>query len=674
MTPRAYLPLVLLVATVAAQERGAVDEQRSAWRFRRAVTLPADAEGRLLAVPVPPEVQARSQPGLRDLRLVDETGREAPFIVHEDTARRAERRWAGRLDESQQERLRESAWTVDFGAVVPFDRLELDIPGREFSKRLTLDTSVDGQTWAPAGTDFWVFDRLWQSEGVHDTTLHVGALHARFVRIAADDTRSRPVSLRGVVAVQTEDFAGTAWSEELALELLGSADGRTRYRVPVADGHPVRRMSFDAGDPAFARRVTVFERREDEERPIGSGLVYRLRLPDEAADLDARDIGVRRQSGGALVVEIEDGDNPPLASPRVRLSGPQTLLVASTTARGLTLYYGNPVTRPSVYDLEQLRTALSVVAAYPLAVLGPEGENPRFRQPAPLAFVTARGAALDARAWRYARPLRITGTEDLYTLVVPPADLAALRRDLGDLRLVDEADRQVPYVLERDADVVRVPLAASGARPRQDRPKTTAHRLSLPHAGEGADVVRLASLRLRFAEPFYRRDAVVLVPRASAPQGADRMASGVISLPARESTAEPPWAEIPLGGLAASAFILEIDDGDNAPLTLLQAEAVVPVPRLTFKASPGAYRVLLGNPEAGPPSYELGLLAREVLAYSAVPLDLGEVRPPDANPAHQRGVADAIREAPPTLVLWGALGFAVVVLLALTRRILKRAA
>ncbi len=84
--------------------------------------------------------------------------------------------------------------------------------------------------------------------------------------------------------------------------------------------------------------------------------------------------------------------------------------------------------------------------------------------------------------------------------------------------------------------------------------------------------------------------------------------------------------------------------------------------------------VLLGNPEAGPPSYELGLLAREVLAYSAVPLDLGEVRPPDANPAHQRGVADAIREAPPTLVLWGALGFAVVVLLALTRRILKRAA
>lgn len=662
---------LLLATTVVAQGPVPPDEQRSAWRFRRAVTMPSDAEGRLLALPVPPEVQARSQPGLRDLRLVDGDGREAPFIVHEDNARRAERRWTGRLDEARQERRRDSAWTVDLGEVVSFNRLELDIPGTSFSKRLAVETSVDGAAWEVAGTDFLAFDRLWQARNVHDTTLEVGARQARFVRLVADDTRSPPVSLRGVTAVQADELAGAAWSAEVPLERIGTEDGRTRYRVPVADGHPVRRLAIDADDPGFARGVTVFERRGDEERAIGSGLVYRLRLPDEAADLDGLEVGVTRASGGALIVEVADGDNPPLANPRVRLSGPQTLLVASTTARALTLYYGNSVTRPAVYDLEQLRTALAIVPAYPLASLGPEAENPRFRQPAPLAFVAARGAAIDARAWRFARPVAITGPEDIYTMVVPPSELALLRRDLGDLRIVDEANRQVPYVLERDADVADIDLAIETARPRQDRPQTSAYQLAAPHAIGNARAVHFTSLRLHFAEPYFRRNAVVLARRPSAPLEVARVAATVMAAQAREGAADGAWVEIPLD-IAAGELTLEIDDGDNAPLTLRQAKAAAPVPRMTFKAGPGAYRLLLGNDEAAPPSYELGALAREVLAWSAVPVAAADPQGPAANPAYERGVTDVIREAPPALVLWGSLGVALVVLLGLTWRILRR--
>ncbi|MGE0464124.1 MAG: DUF3999 family protein [Vicinamibacterales bacterium] len=672
MTRAAWLVLALLPGViVAAQEPGPNDEQRSAWRFRRTVTVPAEAGGRLLAVPVPPEVQARSQPDLRDLRLVDADGREAPFIVHEDNARRAERRWTGRLDEARQERRRDSAWTVDLGEIVSFNRLELDIPSTAFSKRLAVETSVDGAAWEVAGTDFLAFDRIWQAQNVHDTTLDVGARQARFVRLVADDTRSRPISLRGVTAVQADDLPGATWSAEVRLERIGSGDGRTRYRVPVADGHPVRRLAIDADDPGFARGVTVFERRGDEERAIGSGLVYRLRLPDETADPDGLEIGVTRASGGALVVEIADGDNPPLENPRVRLSGPRTLLVASTTAHALTLYYGNSVTRPAVYDLEQLRTALAVLPTYPLASLGPEAENPRFRQPAPLAFVAARGAAVDARAWRFARPVAITGPEDIYTMVVSPPDLAQLRRDLGDLRIVDEANRQVPYVLEHDADVARVELAIETARPRQDRAQTSAYQLAAPRTIGDGRAVRFASLRLRFAEPFFRRNAVVLVRRPSAPLGVARVATAVVAASAREGAADEAWVEIPLD-IAAGELTLEIDDGDNAPLTLRQAQAVAPVPRVTFKAGPGAYRLLLGNDEATPPSYELGTLAREVLAWSAVPVAVPDPLGPAANPAYERGVTDLIREAPPALVLWGSLGVALVVLLGLTWRILRR--
>ena len=98
----------------------------------------------------------------------------------------------------------------------------------------------------------------------------------------------------------------------------------------------------------------------------------------------------------------------------------------------------------------------------------------------------------------------------------------------------------------------------------------------------------------------------------------------------------------------------------------------MPVPRVTFQAAPGDYRLLLGNDTAQPPSYELAGLRREVLAYTAVPLALPALAAESANPGYERGLSDYIREAPPRAILWTALAGAVVVLLVLTRRILTR--
>jgi hypothetical protein len=78
----------------------------------------------------------------------------------------------------------------------------------------------------------------------------------------------------------------------------------------------------------------------------------------------------------------------------------------------------------------------------------------------------------------------------------------------------------------------------------------------------------------------------------------------------------------------------------------------------------------MGQPDARAPSYELSALRREVLSYSAVPLEASAIDPPEDNPDFDPGVADYIAQAPPALLLWGVLGAAVAVLLLLTRRIL----
>lgn len=666
------LSVVVLGAAVItfAQGQPPLDQQRSAWRYRRAVTLPAATEGSLVAVVVPPEVQARSQLGLRDLRLLDLVGREWPFLVHEDEARRVERRWTGSLAEAQRERRGYTTWTVDFGEPVTFDRLVLDLPDNDFAKRLSVDVSSDGAAWREVGGDYWIFDRPWQSVRVHDTTIDLQAGEARFVRLQADDTSSPPVDLRGVVALSTGHLPGAIWSEDVALEPLGTQGSRTRYRVPVPDGHPVRRLALDADDAAFARRVAVYERGRDGERSAGAGLVYRLRLPEQAMHLEDRELEVTRSIGGPLVVEIVNGDNPPLINPRVRVSGPRTMLLTAATGPDLTLYYGNSVTRAPVYEMEQFRIALASVPSYPSATVGPEVENPSFRQPPPLAFVAARGSAVPSEEWRFSRAFAIDGREDLYTFTVAPTDVARLRQDLGDLRVVDGGNRQVPYVLERDAATTAVALSAASVSPRAGLQRTSSFRLGAPGAGP----VRVTALRLQVAEPFFERRAVVLQPKADAPQGLVPVATLALASPHGHESSGPVTVQLPLNGVRTAELVLEISDGDNAPLTLLSAQAVILVPRVTFQAAPGDYRLLLGNPVATSPSYELEALGREVLAYAAVPLEIpeGEVEP--ANPGYKRGMAELVRDAPPAAVLWTTLAVALIVLLVLTRRILTRTA
>ena len=659
------LAVVGLTAAVAAQAP-ATDESRAAWRYRRDVTVPAGVVGAFVAVPVPPDVAVRSQPHFEDMRLVDAAGRETAYLVVEDQPRADVRRVSGTLAESRQEGRFGSAWTADLGAPVSFDRLELEIPARDFAARVVVEGSTDGTTWLVLADSFWAFDRLWQGRPVHDTALDLPVTTARFVRFTGDDRRP-PVRVSGVAALLRQQTAGSTWTRSAALTLLESTPGRSRYAIDVPAGFPVRRLEIDADDPAFARPVAVVVQTDGRTQSLGQATVYRLRLPDAAADVEARAVEVASGPGGGLVLEVHDGDTPPLVNPRVTLSGPQTLLLTAPMAPPLTLYYGNPVTRRAVYDLERLRPQLTLVAGVPLATIGDEVENPRFRAPTPLGFLPARGAVVDSGDWRFVRRLHIQGADDLYALTLDPSDAGRGRADLADVRLVDAADRQVPYVVEHGVETVSLPLETAPAQPLQGRGRRSAVQLRVPRGALPAQIA-LAAVEVRMAESYFRRAATVSVPAPDSPQGRRVVATTTLSSTDRAG-ATGAIVRIPLGTVAAPDLVLEIDDGDNAPLTVLSATGLVPVPRLTFKATAGEYRLLFGNDDVRAPAYELDGLRQEVLDYSAVPVPAGWLDV--TTPSGGRRLGQVLSEPPATAVLWAALGTAVVVLLVLTRRILR---
>lgn len=663
-------------------QAGAADEARAAWQYRRDVSRPAGppADGRFTAIAIQLDLAERSQPGLQDLRLVDAGGREVPYVVDVDVPRATERRRSGRLVEAQQERKRASTWVVDFGVSAPFDRLELDIAGQNFSKRVDLETSDEGVAWTRVDAPAWVFDRPWRGQQIHDTVLErAEPLTARFVRLTLDDWRSTPVVVRGVTAVLTGHLGGRRWTRDAPLVRLETPAGQpSRYRVDTAPGVPVERVAIATDDAAFWRRARVFtEVRGQPPAPVSAAVaIYRVRLDDADLDAERRDVDLERPVAGPLVIEIDDGDSPPLARPRVTLSGVERRLLVPPGTGALTLYYGNAATRRPVYDLEAMRTRLALAATYPAATLGPEIVNPRFAPLPPMAFLPPRGAAAETSRWTVERVVRVEGGDDVYTLTLAPADLAYLRADLGDLRLVDTERRQVPYVLEPRAAAARVTLATAPGTARPAETRTSAWTLAPP--AEGPDTpsrsgLPLADVELTFAEPFFDRRATLLVPDPRGPHGLQAIWQDAVRATRRERRAPPTPQVLPLQDLRPSRLQLEVRDGDNAALTLSKAEAVVWVPRLTFKATAGTYRLLFGNPEATAPTYDLASLRQDVLAYSATPVDQRALQPIAANADYAPGAALVIgRRLESGPVLWAVLGISIVALIWLTRVILKR--
>jgi hypothetical protein len=660
----------LLLLCAASAPAADLDASRAAWRFRRDVQVaPRDGFAELA---VPPELLAHAAPDLRDLRLVDQSGADVPYVVDRRGEHVTARVYPGALVDTRREpvgppddRTARVSWTVDLGEARTFDTLAIEVADTDFAKHVRVEASADQASWRTVRDDAPVFARKWQG-GVRHTGIVLDAPEtARFVRLTTrDDAESPGVEIRGVTAFWLRRAPGQTWSRPAVLTPVAS--GRvSRYRVDLPSGLPIEALTVDADDPAFSRRVVLVEAGQGQgERVAADRSLYRVRLPEEDLAGEHLTLVVAPPlRTGPLFLDVHEGDSPPLRGLRATVSGTATRLVFAASVAPVALYYGNDVTRAPVYDLAALQARLSATRDVSPAQLGPERPNGAFARPAPLALGGLRGAAVDASRWRFTRPLQTGGADDLYVTTLAPSDLGRLRPDLGDLRVVDDAGRQVPYILEASAAEVAVPLEVE---PLAGVAGGRVSRYRLQTAGTERAALPLHGLALDVPEAFFDRRVRVRVPDEGKRRGT--LADAAVQRRPPRDAEQPAALRLEWAPTFVRELELEVDEGDNAPLTLAGVRGLVQVPRITFPAGQGTYRVLLGNPGAERPRYDLAGLRAEVLAFSAVP-----VVPQDAvaNGAYRRGVGEYFREAPPTLVLWGTLVIAVLGLGWLTARVLR---
>jgi Protein of unknown function (DUF3999) len=586
-----------------------------AFRFSR----PIQALPGWVRLSLPDDVLDACRAGLPDLRIVDAAGAQVPYAFERDVAADARRLPIENLETVEK---RETTGVIDRGPGPGLaDAITFEIAGGDFLKPVVVEASDDRVTWknVARGSVFAVGD-------VRMQTLRLPENDRRYLRFRLDDRNGDPLRPAAVVVRGRSGVEEIAVREEaLALDVLAAdATSESLYAASLpAANLDVTGLRFQAQDPAFSRRVRVYERIffRDEvfRRLVVEGTL--TRAPGSPAPLDLAAPGI---AGRHLEIEIENGDAPPLSGLSVSaLTRPRVVRFFAKEGGALRLLYGSAAARAPQYDLGRAFEG-SLAQTVPEASLGPAVAQGGVIPPVP---APTRVALRGIEGWKNRKPIVLPTTPGLAYL-----DLEDAPRSLAGLRIVDQQGRQVPFIVERGSHEHRVKVSPS---------VTTKGTATLVNLGEAASLGAADAIELSASGPDYFSRQIVVEEELRDQRGVVETRPLGSARWERKPGEAAPILRIPIARPwpGPGAVIVEIENGDNAPLTIAGAWVLKAVVRLDFLFGEGdRLAVLSGNPEAGPPDYDFSMLAGVIVSAPA-------------GAAHLEPSAET-REAPVRLGIW----------------------
>ncbi len=446
---------------------------------------------------------------------------------------------------------------------------------------------------------------------------------------------------------------------------------RTEVVVERPRGIVPGRLRLRTATGAFHRHVMVWDEGSGAEAtPLGERELLRI---DAIVPVEVTDLALRPARGDRLRMVIENRDSPPLEGIEVAAEVPQPVLFFSLPegVRQAILRFGGARAHRPDYDLAALAPALGTISGAGevdlvlalwdpgrsrAAELGAVCSNSEY-DPAPaLAFAMHPGAELGPRTFSHRRQLQVEPSQEgLSHLRLQPEDLARLRPDLADLRIVDGESRQWAYLLERGSAGTMIALVVSKHRASDGRSRYTIEPPVKP--------LLLDRLVVEPAAPFFDRAFQLLGTPVEGRQ--TTLATGRLV----RHHGDPRPVTITVQKQRLQELQLVIEDGDDAPLVLEHIEARVPQPDLYLAAPAGSYTLLLGDPGTITPRYELERVRSTVLGVPAHPVSSGELEP---NPELSAASRLASGRGKQQVLLWAVLGLAVLALAGLTLRVARQ--
>lgn len=611
--------------------------------------------------------------GLSDLRIYDSADREVPYLLVAPPT--PEPRWSeGRLLLVPATK-KTSGFETDLGQALKVDRLRLTGIPAPFLKRVRLEGSGDRNRWTVLVEEGTLFDL--PAEKLKRLELEFEAGEYRYFRMTWDDSASARVPLPGSASARLIS-AGTLpppLKTSLQFERRTSEPGVSRYRLRLPGPHlPVTAIELTAAGGNVLRKARLTESRlaDDEMVPQMLGIAtlwHTVRGSAGAAELL---IPITAPQEAQLELTITDADNPPLNFTQISavFAYLPWIYFEGQGKEPLTARFGYPDLAAPQYDLEAMRDSVARVRTTEARWGESREEKPVEASPT-FGTVPATGAPIDIGSFRYARKIP-SGKPGLTALRLDAAVLA--RTSMSDLRIVGADGRQIPYLMEKTEEPLVVGLAAperiqepgaSSTGSRSGSVSQSHYRLRLPYENlPAARLVLTASARV------FQRAVRILIERNPSDERQEPWTNQVAAATWSHSDPETPAPALPLQlpSLQTTEARLVIEEGDNSPLPIESARLLLPSYRMRFfRETEADLTLCYGRSDLEAPRYDLALLAPRLIGAAAEEVSFGP-----ENPAEEFA---RIQEQPlQTKLFWVILGLAVVALLMLIVRLVKKSA
>lgn len=378
---RWMLLLLLLPLGAQAQELPAAWQH---WQYFRPLQI-TTVTSEWARITLPPEIYGPAQPSLADLRLIDPSGRETPYLLYAQHEQ-CQRAWRkAPVSDTGFTPGQYSQVVVDAGSDgSPHNAVEITTDRKDFFTWTEISASDDRVNWrvVQERSPYYRFDSAGPNDGeILDYPL----------------TRSRWLRLRFLHGEQALQATSARITQEIRTEaeripLAASfqpapqpPDSETILQTDLDQMlPPVSAFRFDSSQQGFHRAVRISTSEDGKNwRDIAHGHIYRHAAVDDAKQSTVLEIGFPETHARFWRFSILNRNDPALPGLQAQLlTTPRHAAFRPETGQNYRLLYGNPFAAPARYELARISNGVQWQTA-PVAALGGEMSNTAYVSAAP---------------------------------------------------------------------------------------------------------------------------------------------------------------------------------------------------------------------------------------------------------------------------------------------------
>jgi hypothetical protein len=572
--------------------------------WQASVDLPADGVAR---ISVPPNLRTALDPGDgRDFLLVNGQGDAVPFAVVRGSV---EPNRVKAVAGSKRSTAAISWWpgTEQHTYMIEVrgrlvEALQIVLPETPSAATAKVEQQVDG-AWKVVG-----LEEIWRVDGDSNKNITIPQELGTF-RLALD--------YHGRASQTAPTIHGLRWSrppiadERIDLEVDSwriQEDGTARYDLQLPHRWPIKEVTLWPDEDLFDRQAAV-EAPAVDHRPDGltqdtwhSWRSIR-RLDVGGARVDRTTLTVDSKFGDRMAVYISAEGQIPLSMKQVQVSFPGMELLVRDAGEGPHMLYAGAIAKRQPSDLQFAVAELARVADVNVEP-GAKERNPQYRPPEERSGLVQPSSQIDVGDYQYSHALVGAG---LVRVPLTEEVLAAARSDLGDVRIVDADNHQIPYLIRsRASQQSWGELTVE----RTENGKTSVLEVALPH-----DNVVVGSVTLHTKADLFSRRVTISEPRGGRLQ--------TLRVFDWQGGTRPDLLTLDVMSRMGDTLVISIENGDNPPLPVDRVEATWPSWDVVTTLPEGGASLIYGNARQTAPDYDLTLLRDRVLERATAEVGLG---------------------------------------------------